>query len=143
MINAMYTAIAEKLESLFEERPTIYFDSLPQGFHAPCFFIKCVQTDLKQKLLNHYEMDFQFDVMYYPKDSDEDNVEELNSVGWLLSFGIEYIEFEGAPLRGTNISSRVTDDVQHVLITYPVFVRREMAKSPFMQKLIQLYQLKL
>lgn len=142
MINKMYAGIAARLEELFSPRPIIYFDNLPQGFQAPCFFVKLIQAECKQKLWNRYEMKLDFDVMYYPESEQEDNVEELNSVAFKLIYGLEYVTLENAPLRGREISSRVTDDVLHFSISYEFFVTKEMPMSPLMEKLIQKYQRK-
>lgn len=49
MVNDVYTGIAAELENSFDN-PIVYFDSLPQGFKAPCFFINLVDTRLEPKL---------------------------------------------------------------------------------------------
>ena len=142
MLNDVYTAIASRIEELYDTRPIIYFDSLPQDFRAPCFFINLLQASVKPQLFNRYELQMDFDILYYPQSEKEDDVTELNEVAYLLDFGLEYIKLSDGPLRGYDISHRVTDDVLHFMITYRIFVRKELEKSPFMQNLVQKYRIK-
>ena len=145
MLNDVYTAIAsriEDIEEVFSTKPTIYFDSLPQGFRAPCFFINLLQVSVKPHLYNRYELQLDFDILFYPESEKEDNVTELNDIAYLLIFELEYIRLTDGLLRGSDISHRVIDDILHLQISYHVFVRKELVKAPLMQKLIQKYRLK-
>ena len=45
MINKLRIAIAKGIESI-KQNPDIYLDKLPQGFNAPCFFIR-VKCDIQ------------------------------------------------------------------------------------------------
>lgn len=140
MVNDLYTSIAVKLESLFDE-PRIYFDKLPQGYKAPSFFIKLLSATHELKLYNRYELTLNFDVHYLPNDRHID-VEEFNDVAYRLLFGLEYIEFNNSPIRGMNISYEVQEDVLHFFITYKLFIRRSGESIPLMEKLYQKYGLK-
>lgn len=142
MLNDVYAAIASRIEDLFDTRPTIYFDSLPQNFKAPCFFVNLLQGSVKPHLYNHYEIQFDFDILYYPESEKEDNVTELNDFAYLLIFELEYIRLADGLLRGSDISHRVIDDVLHFQISYRILVRKKLVKSPFMQKLVQKYRIK-
>ena len=120
MVNRIYTAIAKKLEKLFDE-PLIFFDQLPQTFNGPCFWVRLLKAEQNQLLYNRYKVTLDFDIMMYPS-NDEEFIEELNSVGTELLHGIEYIVTEdGNYLRGTNISYEVQDGVLHFFISYILF----------------------
>lgn len=140
MVNDLYTSIATRLEEIFDS-PEIYFDKLPQDFLAPAFFVKLLKATHELKLRNRYELVLNFDIHYFPTD-DLEHTEEVNEVAYKLLFGLEYIVFNGSPLRGVNISYEVQGDVLHFFITYRLYIRTELATSPYMQKLYQKYGLK-
>lgn len=148
MVNQIYTAIAKKLEELFDE-PLIYFDPLPQTFNGPCFWVRLLKAEQNQLLYNRYKVNLDFDIMMYPS-NDEEFTEELNSVctelngvGTELLHGIEYIVTEdGNYLRGTNISYEVQDGVLHFFISYILFTIVPYDRGVKMNKLIQQYKYK-
>ena len=148
MVNQIYTAIAKKLEELFDE-PLIFFDQLPQTFSGPCFWVRLLKTEQNQLLYNRYKVTLDFDIMMYPS-NDEEFIEELNSVGTELNsvgtellHGIEYIVTEdGNCLRGTNISYEVQDGVLHFFISYILFTIVPYDRGVKMNKLIQQYKYK-
>ena len=141
MVNRIYTAIAKKLEELFDE-PLIFFDQLPQTFSGPCFWVRLLKTEQNQLLYNRYKVTLDFDIMMYPS-NDEEFIEELNSVGTELLHGIEYIVTEdGNYLRGTNISYEVQDGVLHFFISYILFTVVPYDRGVKMNKLIQQYKYK-
>ena len=148
MVNQIYTAIAKKLEELFDE-PLIFFDQLPQTFSGPCFWVRLLKAEQNQLLYNRYKVNLDFDIMMYPS-NDEEFIEELNSVckelnsvGTELLHGIEYIVTEdGNYLRGTNISYEVQDGVLHFFISYILFTVVPYDRGVKMNKLIQQYKYK-
>ena len=141
MVNQIYTAIAKKLEELFDE-PLIFFDQLPQGFSGPCFWVRLLKAEQNQLLYNRYKVTLDFDIMMYPS-NDEEFIEELNSVGTELLHGIEYIVTEdGTYLRGTNISYEVQDGVLHFFISYILFTAVPYDRGVKMNKSIQQYKYK-
>ena len=141
MVNRIYTAIAKKLEELFDE-PLIFFDQLPQTFSGPCFWVRLLKTEQNQLLYNRYKVTLDFDIMMYPS-NDEEFIEELNSVGTELLHGIEYIVTEDENyLRGTNISYEVQDGVLHFFISYILFTIVPYDRGVKMNKLIQQYKYK-
>lgn len=141
MVNQIYTAIAKKLEELFDE-PLIFFDQLPQTFSGPCFWVRLLKTEQNQLLYNRYKVNLDFDIMVYPSNDDE-FIEELNSVGTDLLHGVEYIVTEdGRYIRGTNISYEVQDGVLHFFISYILFTIVPYDRGVKMNKLIQQYKYK-
>ena len=162
MVNQIYTAIAKKLEELFDE-PLIYFDPLPQTFKGPCSWVRLLKAEQNQLLYNRYKVNLDFDIMMYPSNDEEfieepnsvdtelnsvdtelkSVVKELNSVGTELLHGIEYIVTEdGNYLRGTNISYEVQDGVLHFFISYILFTIVPYDRGVKMNKLIQQYKYK-
>ena len=141
MVNQIYSAIAKKLEELFDE-PLILFDPLPQTFSGPCFWVRLLKAEQNQLLYNRYKVNLDFDIMMYPS-NDEKFIGELNGVGTELLHGIEYIVTEdGNCLRGTSISYEVQDGVLHFFISYILFTVVPYDRGVKMNKLIQQYKYK-
>lgn len=141
MVNQVYTAIAKKLEEMYEE-PVIFFDRLPQTFNGPCFWVRLLRTEQVQLLNNHYRVNLSFDVMLYPT-SDDVFIDELNSAGACLLHGLEYITLdEGKLCRGTNISYEVQDGVLHFFVAYTLYTVVPYDRGVKMNKLIQQYKYK-
>lgn len=155
MVNQIYSAIAKKLEELFDE-PLIFFDPLPQTFSGPCFWVRLLKAEQNQLLYNRYKVTLDFDIMMYPTNDEEfieelngvgtelpHRIEELNGVGTELLHGLEYIVTEdGNCLRGTNISYEVQDGVLHFFISYILFTIVPYDRGVKMNKLIQQYKYK-
>lgn len=140
MVNSFYTAIAIRLEELFNN-PTIYFDKLPQGFKSPCFFVKLLNTKQELILHNRYEVSLNFDIHYFPSDNKKYRL-ELNNTAYTMITGLEYIDRNGFLTRGTDISYEVQEDVLHFFITYRFHVLTTLETKPFMNKLYQQYKYK-
>lgn len=141
MVNDMYSALAEKLEETFDS-PRIYSDSIPQCFRAPCFFINLMEASHELRLWNRYELNLDFDIIYYPEENRENNVIEFNDIASKLLYSLEYVTLDKAPLRGRNIMFRVEDDILHFLVSYQIFVRKTAEKGPLMMDLTQRYRIK-
>lgn len=142
MVNEVYTGIAERLESIFEDKLPVYFDSLPQGFAAPCFFIQLLSASHELRLWNRYELVLNFDIMYFPMNERENDVIELNTRAYSLLYGLEYIPLDGGEVRGTDINYKIEDGVLHFFISYHIFILKTSERSPLMQRLVQQYGIK-
>lgn len=140
MVNSLYTAIAVKLEKLFD-KPDIYFDKLPQCFRSPCFFVKLVNARQELKIHNRYEVSMSYDIHYFPAER-KSYTAEVNDVAYKMLFGLEYVDRNGFLTRGTNMSYEVREDVLHFFVTYRFFVLMKKDTSPLMQKLYQQYRYK-
>lgn len=140
MVNDIYTSIATRVEELFK-RSTVYFNQLPQGFHAPCFFVKLVDCHCELKLYNRYEVELNFDIIYYPKD-EKHSAGELNGIGEEMLLGLEYIKYDNGLIRGTGMRYEVHDGVLHFFVSYKFFILRPINRGEFMQRLYQYQGLK-
>lgn len=142
MVNEVYTGIAAELEKIFDDKLPVFFDSLPQGFEAPCFFIKLLSANSELRLWNRYELVLNFDVLYLPIGERENVAHELNERAYGLIYGLEYITLEGAPIRGTDINYKIEDGVLHFFVSYHIFILKKSERSPLMKKLVQEYGIK-
>lgn len=140
MVNDMYTAIAKKLETVFDN-PRVYFDELPQTFENRCFWVRMLKSQLEHLLHNRYKLLMTFDVMYYPEET-ENPLQELNSVAHEMMYNLEYVEMQEALHRGIDISYEIQNGALHLFVTYQVFVRLPNDRGEAMQRLFQIYRYK-
>ena len=142
MINKLRIAIAKGIESI-KQNPDIYLDKLPQGFNAPCFFIRVFSVTDRQKLFKNYEITVSFDVMYYPDETMHCTNRQLHEVARELMYGIEYLYVDADTIiRGNNISYEVQDSVLHFFISYKYIESRPFIRNDKMQKLYQNFSYK-
>ena len=142
MINKLRIAIAKGIESI-KQNPDIYLDKLPQGFNAPCFFIRVLSVTDRQKLFKNYEITVSFDVMYYPDETMLCTNSQLHEVARELMYGIEYLYVDADTIiRGNNISYEVQDSVLHFFISYKYIESRPFIRNDKMQKLYQNFSYK-
>ena len=142
MINKLRIAIAKGIESI-KQNPDIYLDKLPQGFNAPCFFIRVLSVTDRQKLFKNYEITVSFNVMYYPYETMHCTNSQLHEVARELMYGIEYLYVDADTIiRGNNISYEVQDSVLHFFISYKYIESRPFIRNDKMQKLYQNFSYK-
>ena len=57
-------------------------------------------------------------VVHYFSDSEKDLKDNCYAMGEQIVECLEYLPFEGSPIRGENISWQIVDDVLQVFVTY-------------------------
>ncbi|MGE4214849.1 MAG: DUF6838 family protein [Anaerotignaceae bacterium] len=125
MVNAIGLGIAQKIRTVFSESDyRLYTESIEQGFEEPCFFVSLINHTQKQRFANRYKEIYLFEVIYYPSVGGNKNEECLAVAEGLFEL-LEYISAEDDLLRGTNLSSKITEGVLHFYVEYNMFVIRE------------------
>ncbi|MDD3569575.1 MAG: hypothetical protein PHY44_00540 [Lachnospiraceae bacterium] len=125
MVNAIVLGIAQKIRTVFNESEySLYTENVEQGFKEPCFFVQLTSHAQKQRLGNRYKETYCFEVSYYPLEGGNKNQECLTVAEGLCEV-LEYINAEGDLLRGTNLSSKITEGILHFYVEYNMFVLRE------------------
>ena len=136
MVNAIVLGIAQKIRTVFNESEySLYTENVEQGFNEPCFFVQLTSHTQKQRLANRYKETYCFEVIYYPSEGGNKNQECL-TVAEGLDELLEYISAEGDLLRGTSLSSKITDGVLHFYVEYNMFVLREEEPDVNMEEVI-------
>ena len=130
--------------------PTIYKEKVVQGMIKPCFFVWQMDVEQEKLMRNNYERVYQMNVRYHPEDNDLKRYQTLADIGNKLLEHLTHIEvpiFSGRydnegepiedrkPIRGSQMSFNIVDDVLQVFVTYVVKMKMVAAALPFMQQL--------
>lgn len=130
-IPAIVDGISRKLDAAFQG-VTIYADeSVEQGLDTPAFFIAVLSPSRSPQLGPRYRALNPFDVHYFPA-VDGSNM-ELLEVAERLMGELEYIEVQGNPVRGTNMSYELVDGVLHFFVNYNLTGRKVVPEVPEME----------
>ena len=133
MIRKVVEAISNALNENFSNTE-IYINEIKQGFQEPCFFIQLLNPNEKQVLGNRYKQKIDLDIMYFPK-NENDNW-ELMEVAQKLNNILEVIKTEENDLlRGINRNFQMIDGNLHYFVTFGIFVRKVAEEDPFMEAL--------
>ncbi len=119
MINSIISGISASIFEEFGEGYEIYTERIEQGLNEPCFFISLLSQDSMQFFSSRYKKNNLFSIQYFP--STDETIAECNDVAQRLNNCLEWINANGDLIRGTNINSRMTDDVLHASVAYNYF----------------------
>ena len=130
--------------------PTIYKERMVQGMIKPCFFVWTMDVEQEKLMRNNYERVYQMNVRYHPEDNDLKRYQTLADIGNKL---LEYLiqievpiflgryDAEGEPIedmkpiKGSQMSFEIVDDVLQVFVTYVVKMKLVEAALPHMEQL--------
>lgn len=118
MINAIIASISNALYSEFGYEN--HMEQIKQGFKEPCFFIQCLNPNIRQFLEKRYFRQNQFCIQYFPKSNTDGNA-ECYSVAETLQFLLETIPVSDKYIRGTNMRYEVVDGVLNFFVNYDCF----------------------
>jgi hypothetical protein len=133
------SAIARKISSDFalaNSQTKIYKEKIVQNWNKPCFFIWTVDVSQEKLMNNNYSLIYQMNVRFHPRDDDKTTYETLCGIGTMLFETLSEIELplmvyvdggiaeQNKPVRGTQMSYQVTDDVLQFFVTYTLKVMK-------------------
>lgn len=132
MINAIIASISNALYSEFGYEN--HMEQIKQGFKEPCFFIQCLNPNIRQFLGNRYFRQNKFCIQYFPKSKTDGNA-ECYTVAETLQLVLEVIPVLDAVLRGTAMNYEVIDGVLNFFVNYDCFVYKvdEITRMEVMQ----------
>ncbi len=132
MLNDILNGVNARLKELFGADTVIYTDAVEQGLKEPCFFVGFLEPSEKQVIGRRYFRDTGMYIQYLPGNPEQIN-RELYRVSDILMDGMETITLKnGDILRGTRLSSRVSDDVLNFFVNYNLFVIKPADQIPDM-----------
>ena len=134
MINKIINGICLALSSNFGEEREIYTEAVEQGLIDGSFLILCLNPTNSRFLGERYFRTNQFCVHYFPK-TEEPNTECLEILEELYDT-LELIDVDGDLVRGTNMSSEMTDGVLQFFVNYDFFTIGE-KDNTFMEEFDQ------
>lgn len=119
MINKIINGICLALSSNFGEEREIYTEAVEQGLEDGSFFVLCLNPTNSRFLGERYYRTNQFCIHYFPQ-TDNPNSECLEVLEELYDT-LELIDVDGDLVRGTNMSSEMTDGVLQFFVNYDFF----------------------
>ena len=126
MINKLRIAIAKGIESI-KQNPDIYLDKLPQGFNAPCFFIRVLSVTDRQKLFKKF-IDGKYVVYHFPqpviRDSEKNYYSSaINLYDWAGKIHEELDEVEAEIKKGDMVGLAIElQDIINVCTSFQEFL---------------------
>lgn len=133
MLNDILTGVNAKLKELFGEDTVIYTDAVEQGLKEPCFFVGFLEPSEKTVIGRRYFRNTGMYIQYLPGSPAQIN-RELYQVSDILMDGMETITLRnGDILRGTGVSSKVSEGVLNFFVNYNLFVIKPAEESPDME----------
>lgn len=133
----MVTGIVEGIAAAVHQRTgfPVYVDFRKQKAKFPCFYIHLLEASQEEEVTKRYWRIYDFDIQFFQDENGEVNdMQGLRDLADALFNALEYIQLNGALLRGTDMSHRVTDKVLHFFVTYEVCIRK-VADIPKMENL--------
>ena len=134
MINKIINGICLALSSNFGEEREIYTEAVEQGFEDGSFFVLCLNPTNSRFMGERFFRTNQFCIHYFPK-TEEPNTECLEILEELYDT-LELIDVDGDLVRGTNMSSEMTDGVLQFFVNYDFFTISEKDET-FMEEFDQ------
>lgn len=106
--------------------PTIYKEKIIQDMNKPCFFIWIMEGGSEKRMNDNYDLTYQMNIRYHPKDHDEKAYENLSHIAIDLVEALSSIEVPilvndipvDKKVRGTQITYEIVDGVLQFYVTY-------------------------
>ena len=138
MINEIRKAIERKINSFRDKATTkIYSEGIEQNFKEPCFYVKELRTNQNRELGNRYKRGHLYDIHYFPNPNSSTKNADMREMAEILYDQMEYIEVEGRPLMGLDMSHEIIEGILHFFVRYPVHLYKETEPIPVMENLEQ------
>ena len=136
MQNEIVSALAGRLDELFDGEYPIYTDPAEQGLKNPCFFIGVLKTDVQPMLGRRRFRSWDLRVQFLPKENGDQNSRLMDQVSERLMEEMEYIELtDGTLMRGTDRSCASDDQVLTFLIRFGGFFLKPETPADPMERL--------
>lgn len=124
-INTIRDGVILALSLLFPDMD-IYGEKIPEGFEAPCFFVKLLTGNQTHELNRRYSRAHAFDIHFFPGGKDYNrNAHEMADK---LYESLREVSINGSIYRGTGMTHEVVDDVLHFFVDINFHVIRQKAE---------------
>lgn len=110
----------------------VYTELVEQGLKNPCFSVMCLNPSVEVTGKVRSRRYYPFVIDYFPK-SDDEPVDECNTVYETLIECLGDITVEDKIIHGSNVSGNVVDGVLHFQITYDLFLLKKEELESMMQ----------
>lgn len=126
MIDLIISGISNALFETFGYEN--YGTKIPQDLEPPCFYIQCLEPNVKKYIGTRYLRKNHFVIQYFPK-SEDDADAECSRVGEQMFECLEVINADGFFLRGMEMKFEIVDGVLHFFVDYNAFIRKVRQKE--------------
>lgn len=98
----------------------VYIETLPQGFKAPCFFLREVKHTSVRTVGERFRQRAEIEIVYYPKDKANAR-EECYAVSNALFECLEFVQTDEGLIHGVDKRSEVKDGVLKFYASFDFF----------------------
>ncbi len=98
----------------------VYAEALPQGFKAPCFFIREVRRTSARTVGERFREKVEVEIVYYPKDKLNAR-EECHTVAKALFGLLEFVSTDEGLIHGVDKRSEVENGVLSFFVSFEFF----------------------
>lgn len=138
-VNSIRDGVILALSLLFPDMD-IYGEKIPEGFEAPCFFVKLLTAGQDKEIDRRYKRSYAFDIHFFPKGHDYNR--EGHEMAERLYDALRMVSIDGALYRGTGMNHEIVDDTLHFLVDFNIRVAEQKQENPKMKILKQEEHLK-
>lgn len=117
MVNSLLNAVTTQLGKTFGTGYRYYVENVQQNLTPPCFTIDMLLPMQRARSPVLYDRTMPL-VIHYFSDSKTTAKSECYSMAERILEVIEYLPYQGAMLRGEDMSWQIVDDVLQVFVTY-------------------------
>lgn len=121
MIQKIINGIIGGIRIRYDKTFRIYTESVEQGLTEPCFSVLCLQSMSEAKAGTRHSRTYPCIIRYFP-DSEDEPLQECQSVAEDLYELLEVIDIGGKRIRGKDMKGDIEDGVLQFQITYTGFV---------------------
>lgn len=117
----------------------IYTEQVEQELleNGSCFTITCIDSSIEHEINIRYKRRQRFAIHYFTAPDGNAQKEECREVQERLYDILEYIECDGAPIRGEGMRGNIEGGVLTFTVAYDLAVYREADEIPVMEDLEQ------
>ena len=134
MTGDIIKAVCAAIYGEFGEGYTLYTEAVEQNALTPCFFVICTQTEIHPYLENRYYKRIPLVIQYLPENT-ENYRSECQEAAERLFLTLDQIPFEDGYINGTGMKAEIVDGVLNLYVDYDMFVYKQEAAAPRMEKL--------
>lgn len=113
----------------------IYGEKIPEGFEAPCFFVKLLTAAQDKEIDRRYKRSHAFDIHFFPKGHEYNR--ESHEMAEKLYEVLRMVDINGDLYKGTGMNHEIVDDTLHFFVDFDFHVMQQKDNVPTMQTLEQ------
>lgn len=136
MVNKMLVGVSNQLYDVFGEDYKYYVENVEQNLRKPCFTMDSLVPSQRSRNRLLYDRTIPIVVHYFSSDK-LNTKKDCYEKAELIVETLEYVPFEGALIRGEDISWQIVDDVLQVFVTYKFITEKVTSNEDNMEDINQ------